>query len=113
ADRSYDQFQRIAWHWAEINRVILSSLAALPTQRTHFARLEDLQGSAHEVRALFRFLNLRYRDEHYAMFARPHNVNRPEDRLLDASQRDAFMTVAGRMMVELGYDDRAEYVVNY
>jgi sulfotransferase family protein len=112
-DRSLDQFQRIAWHWAEINRVILSSLDAVPDDRKLFTRLEDLQGSAHQVRALFQFLNLPYRDEHFALFARPHNVNRPDDKLLDARQRAQFDAVAGAMMAVLGYDERAEYVVNY
>jgi Sulfotransferase family len=113
AFRSFDQFQRIAWHWAEINRVITDSLEALPDDRKTFVRLEDLQNSAHQVRTLYDFLNLRYRDEHFAMFARPHNVNRPEDRLLDATQRAQFDAIAGGMMATLGYADRAEYVVNY
>lgn len=113
AFRGFDQFQRIAWHWAEINRVILDSLAALPASQTLFVRLEDLQGSAQQVRSLFRFLNLPYRDVNAAMFARPHNVNRPEDRLLDARQRDRFDAIAGAMMATLGYDERQEYVVNY
>jgi hypothetical protein len=109
----FDQFQRIAWHWAEINRVIAESLAALPGARKLFVRLEDLQTSAQQVRALLRFLNLDYRDEHFAMFARPHNVNRPHDRLLDPRQREQFDAIAGHMMTTLGYADREEYVVNY
>jgi len=113
AFRSYGQFERISWHWAEINRVILDSLSALPRARKHFARLEDLYASAHEVRSLFRFLNLPYREETAAMFARPHNVNRPEDRLLDAGQAESFARIASPMMAELGYEGRAEYVVNY
>ena len=113
AFRRFDQFSRIAWHWAEINRVILDSLAALPPGRSHFARLEDLQADAQAVRTLFHFLNLSYRDEHGALFARPHNVNRPEDRLLDDTQRPAFARIAGGMMQRLGYAGRAEYVVNY
>jgi hypothetical protein len=112
-DRSLDQFQRIAWHWAEVNRVILSSLEALPDSRKLFVRLEDLQASAHQLRALFHFLNLPYQDDVFAMFARPHNVNRPEDKLLDAEQRERFDALAGGMMATLGYEDRAEYVVNY
>ena len=111
--RRFDQFARIAWHWAEINRVILDSLAALPPARSHFVRLEDLQDNAQSVRTLFQFLNLSYSGEHAAMFIRPHNVNRPEDRLLDGAQREAFERIAGTMMQRLGYAGRAEYVVNY
>jgi hypothetical protein len=40
-------------------------------------------------------------------------VNRPEDRLLDSDQRDAFEAIAGGMQARLGYADRPEYVVNY
>lgn len=111
--RRYGQFERIAWHWAEINRVILDSLAALPASRAHFVRLEALQSSPLQVRNLFRFLDLEYRDEHFAAFARPHNVNRPEDERLTDEQAARFEAIAGAMMETLGYGDRDEYVVNY
>jgi hypothetical protein len=109
----FDQFERIAWHWAEINRAILEALAELPSSQSLFVRLEDLRGSPNAVRELYDFLNLRYRDEHFAMFVRPHNVNRPVDTLLDEKQRAQFETIAGRMLARLGYASRAEYVVNY
>jgi hypothetical protein len=109
----FDQFQRIAWHWAEINRVILHELAALDANRTLFVRLEDLCASPQAVQGLLHFLNLPYRDEQFAMFARPHNVNRAEDRMLDAHQRAQFDALASAMMSKLGYDSRDEYVVKY
>src|SRR6201996_5303305 len=40
--RTFGQFERIAWHWAEINTVILKSLAQLAPERHLFVRLEDL-----------------------------------------------------------------------
>ena len=110
---SYDQFARIAWHWAEINRVILEALAQLAPRQSLFLRLEDLRASPNAVRELYDFLNLPYRDDLFAMFARPHNVHRPEDKLLDEKQRAQFEMIAGRMLVRLGYSSRAEYVVNY
>lgn len=113
AFRTYDQFDRIAWHWAEINRTILDFLAVLPNDRRHFVRLEDLYFSPRGVKGLFHFLNLPYRDEHFAMFARPHNVNRPEDELLTSAQTKRFEEIAGAMMARLGYADTPEYVVNY
>ncbi len=111
--RRYSQFERICWHWAEINRVILTSLCALPAERQTFVRLEALQESPDAVKGLYDFLNLSYRDAAYAAFARPHNVNRPQDRLLDAGERARLDAIAGGMMRRLGYADRAEYVVNY
>jgi Sulfotransferase family len=113
AFRNFDQFERIAWHWAEINRVILRSLSDLPDSRKHFVTLENLYQSPNAVAELFRFLNLSYRDEHAAMFARPHNVNRPEDERLDDNQAKRFDAIAGDMMRTLGYGGREEYVVKY
>jgi Sulfotransferase family len=113
AFRGFDQFQRIAWHWAEINRVALAALAALPADRTLFVRLEDLRESPALVRGLYDFLGLSFADGDFAQFARPHNVNRPEDRLLDPAQSAQFAAIAGEMMDRLGYGARAEYRVAY
>ncbi|HEY0282108.1 MAG TPA: sulfotransferase [Rhizomicrobium sp.] len=109
----FGQFERIAWHWAEVNRVILAALAALPPRQSLFVRLEDLRENPNALRELYDFLSLPYRSEHFALFARPHNVNRPEDRLLDETQRAQFEAIAGDMLARLGYSSRAEYVVNY
>ncbi|MEI9996346.1 MAG: sulfotransferase [Rhizomicrobium sp.] len=111
--RGFDQFGRICWHWAEINRVILAELARLPRARQMFVRLEELQASPEAVKGLYGFLGLPYRDAAFAAFARPHNVNRPEDRLLDARERESFERIAAPMQRQLGYAERPEYVVNY
>jgi hypothetical protein len=109
----HGQFARIAWHWAEINAVILKSLEAVPADRQFFVRLEDLVSSPDQVRGLFEFLDLSYRDEHFRTFRRPHNVNRPEDRPLTDEQRQTFEAIASAMMDRLGYAGLEEYVVNY
>jgi hypothetical protein len=111
--RGFSQFERICWHWAEINRLALEELSQLPPERPMFVRLEELRAAPSEVRALYEFLDLPWRDEAYGMFARPHNVNRPEDRLLDPVQREQFEATAGDMLARLGYAGRPEYAVNY
>lgn len=111
--RGFDQFSRIAWHWAEVNRITCAALAALAPERTLFIRLEDLCAREDACAALYAFLGLAYRREDFAVFARPHNVNRPEDHLLSEEQRTRFAALAGAMMTRLGYDERPEYVVNY
>lgn len=113
AFRRFSQFERIAWHWSEINRVIRRELAHLPADRKHFVRLEDLHEQPKTVKALYDFLNLPFRASAFETFARPHNVNRPEDRLLDRRERAQFEAIAGTAMRELGYAERDEYVVNY
>ncbi|MBL6939861.1 MAG: sulfotransferase [Alphaproteobacteria bacterium] len=113
AFRGFNQFQRISWHWAEINRVILGELAKLPTARTLFTTLEALSSSPDAVEGLYDFLNLPYCDEAFDVFARPHNVNKPEDRLLDANERKQFDAIAHDVMTTLGYGDADEYLVKY
>jgi hypothetical protein len=113
AFKSFDQFERICWHWAEINRVILESLADIPPRCKYFARLEGLEANPSDVAGLLAFLGLPCRREYHAMFARPHNVNRPEDRLLNARQSASFQRVAGAMLDALGYAGKPEYVVKY
>ena len=111
--RSFEQFQRIAWHWAEINRVAMEELAKLAPSRTLFIKLEELRSAPSQVRALYEFLGLPYADADFAQFARPHNVNRPEDRLLTPAQTSQFEAIAGNMMERLGYAGTPEYAVNY
>ncbi len=113
AFRGFSQFQRICWHWAEINRVILREIAKLPKARTLFVTLEDLSSSPDAVKGLYDFLNLPYSAAAFDMFARPHNVNKPEDRLLDADERKQFDAIASDVMTTLGYADSAEYLVKY
>lgn len=108
--RDFNQFQRICWHWAEINRI---AQAHLPPARTWFVRLEDLRQSAAQVRGLYDFLGVRFAESDFDVFARPHNVHQPQDRLLDAIQREQFQAIAGPMMTRLGYDTRSEYRVSY
>jgi hypothetical protein len=113
AFRRFDQFQRIAWHWTEINRVILAAVAQLPREQSLCVRLEDLYGSPDDVERLFAFLQLPYEHRFAESFGRPHNVNRPEDEMLSPQQAAQFDRIAGDMMAALGYAGRAEYVVNY
>ncbi len=113
AFRRFDQFERICWHWAQINRVALDALASLPRDRTLFVKLEELSQSPEKARELFDFLAIAYSDERFAVFARPHNVNKPEDRLLDDRQRAQFEAIAMPMMDRLGYAGTPEYAVAY
>jgi hypothetical protein len=109
----FDQFARIAWHWSEIHSTIIRSLAAIDPRRSLFVRLEDLQESPAEAARLFHFLELPYRREFFAPLSRPHNVNVPIDRPLDATQLASFERVAAGTMSRLGYAGKPEYVVNY
>ncbi len=111
--RRFSQFERICWHWSEINRVALEELGRLAPERSLFVTLEDLAESPAALAGLYHFLNLPYQNDNFTLFSRPHNVNKPEDRLLDDVQRGAFEAIAGSMQARLGYAGQPEYVVNY
>jgi len=46
---------------------------------------------------------LRFSDEHFAPFARPHNFNRPVEKMLTEQQSAQFAMLATAMMKRLGY----------
>jgi len=108
-----DQFQRIAFHWSEINQVITASLAALPATQSHFVRLEDLCAEPGAIRGVTDFLGFAPRDDLFGLFQRPHNVNRPQDNPLTPDQAAQFEDLAGDMMEKFGYAGTPEYRVAY
>lgn len=113
AFKSYGQFERIAWHWAEAHRTIARHLEQVSADRQMLVRLEDLVASRETARRLFAFLDLKPSEEALALLAKPHNVNRPENHPLTNEQRQRFTAIAGDVMDRFGYAEAEEYVVNY
>lgn len=109
----FDQFERIAWHWAEINAVILREMEKVPLAQRFFVRLEDLRASPATVKALYAFLGLAWQNNIFSIFQRPHNVNRPVDTPLTQDQTARFARIAGPMMERLQYAGQEEYAVSY
>jgi len=109
----FDQFERIAWHWAEINTVMLRDLKQVPADQQIFLRLEDLRSSPGSVERLFDFLGLPWDASLFSVFQRPHNVNRPVDMPLTQDQSARFFRIAGAMMERLDYASQEEYAVRY
>ena len=110
---TYTQFQRIAFHWAQVNRTITNHLEAITPERRHVVRLEDLVSRADARQDLLNFLGLPWDDRVMGLLNRPHNVNRPEDFPLSAEQSAQFNIIASDVMKQFGYDRRPEYRVAY
>ena len=110
---TYTQFERIAFHWAQVNRTILSHLESVDPARRHMVRLEDLVARADTRQRLLNFLGLPWDDRVMGLLNRPHNVNTPEDFPLTPHQSEQFMCIASDMMKQFGYDRRQEYRVAY
>jgi hypothetical protein len=104
----FNPFQRIAWHWSEINRVILRDLKDVPEHRRLFIRLEDLQAQPSMVTSLLGFLGIPYRDELCRAFARPHDSNPEAAMKLTPEQAAQFALLATPTMKRLGYAGQAE-----
>ncbi len=109
----YDQFERIAWHWAASNAAIADAFAALPNDRVLRMRLEDLTQDAGLFETLARFCWTEPSAEAFTLLARPHNINRRTDALLTDGQSRAFWRIAGQQMDALGYAGTAEYEMRY
>src|SRR5262249_9560335 len=110
---TYNQFQRIAFHWGEINRTIVHHLDAIPPERKLSIRLEDLVSRADSRQQFLNFLGLPWDDRIMGLLNRPHNVHRTEDYPLTPEQTEQFNMIAGDVMQTLGYDRRPEYRVAY
>jgi len=111
--RQYTQFQRICFHWAEVNRFILDKLKNIEPKRKRIYKLEELVKTPELVKDMLEFLGLPYTDEDFAILQRPHNVSVPEDYPLTEEQIRQFYNIAGDMMRYFGYDKSAEYRVVY
>jgi len=110
---NFDQFERIAWHWAEVNRVAATVLGDMPRYRWTRVALEDLVSQRSVFDRLMDFLELRPQEDLFPLLKRPHNVNQPVDTPLTDQQADQFDAIAGPMMELLGYAEQPEYAVNY
>ncbi|MDP2157750.1 MAG: hypothetical protein Q8K68_08595 [Nitrospirota bacterium] len=103
------RFEKIAWRWMEINRVILESLAALPPERTFSFRLED--AGRKSFGDLLDFLGVG-RDEVVLQEmlklaeSRPNRTKRftnPSPQEWPEWEKRRFDKIAGGIMTKLGY----------
>ena len=111
--KKYDQFERICFHWKEVNSRIFDSLKHVEDKRKKFFKLEDLVMDSKKIKELLEFLELDYDKSILELLKKPHNVNIPKDFQLNEEQKKQFVKIAGTMMDTLGYDISREYSVNY
>ncbi|HHL39951.1 MAG TPA: sulfotransferase [Deltaproteobacteria bacterium] len=111
--RDFDQFQRIVYHWVEVNRTIERDLAGVDGARQIRLRLEDLVTDRTCLERLLAFLGLHYEERFFEMLKRPHNVSEPVNYPLTGRQREQFWEIAGEAMEHYGYGGTEEYEVRY
>lgn len=109
----YNQFQRICFHWNEVNNNIEKELNNIINTRKMIIRLEDLVTDEMVVQKMISFLELEYHEDIFKTLKKPHNVNIPIDYQLTKKQKDQFYEIAGKLMGKYGYRKKGEYKVEY
>lgn len=110
---SFDRLQRVAYHWAEANRVMLDCLDRLPPERWIVVRLEDLASSQDQLQSVIHKMGISYNPDFRELLKTPQNVFYPMDYQLTDEQTDKFQAIAQPMMDRLGYSGAKSYVVEY
>jgi len=106
--RGMNQFQRMCFHWGEVNRWIQRTLAPISEARKRVYKLEELVSDPYVVHDMLSFLGLPMNQEICSLIKHPHNVGIPIDRLLTDDQRSDLMRIAGDVMKQFGYDRSEE-----
>ena len=111
--QSFDHFDRIAYHWAHINRVVREQLAGVDQGRHIRVRLEDITASRDALADMVAFAGLDLTDEQADLMVRPHNVIKPVNFMLEGDKLDRFWKLAGDEMRALGYAEQEDYILDY
>lgn len=109
----FSQFQRICYHWQEVNRTIARDLAALPPERTRFVRLEELVAEREALTQLLEFLGIPFAEHQVEFVKKPDHVFFPIDFKLTAAEQEQFNAICGPTMAQFGYGAAEEYTMKY
>ena len=111
--RSFDQLQRICYHWTPCNAEIMRQLGKLPPEAYFEMKLEDLVSDPARVKALAEFIGIEPKPEHFESLRTPQNALFPMNFRLTEEQLVKFNAICGPMMQRLGYADAEAYDVHY
>ena len=98
------RFERIAFHWSQVNRTINHHLDAVPTERKHLIRLEDMVSRPEARQGLMDFLGLPWDDRLMGLVAPARDAAAAEPAPLTPEQSAQFDAIASDMMQIFGYD---------
>lgn len=109
----FDRLQRVSYHWAECNRVILDSFARLAPERVKVVKLEQLRSNPILLEETLDFLGIPMDETYMPYLQTPRNVFLPLDFQLTQRQLVAFSAICDSMMHTLGYEEQEVYRVEY
>ena len=109
----FNRLQRVSYHWAESNRVILESFSHLEPSRVKLVKLEELCNDSVLLEEALNFVGVPMDDTFLPYLQTPRNVFLPLDFQLTRHQLPLFNEICGPMMKTLGYDQTESYHVKY
>ncbi|HSA83518.1 MAG TPA: sulfotransferase [Patescibacteria group bacterium] len=110
---TFNQLQRIAYHWTEVNRVIGQSLKKIPQKQQFTIKLEDLVSKKAALKTFLKQFEIPFEDQYYDFMQTPQNVFVPMDFSLNDQEMEQFYEIAGGMMIKLGYTSKKVYEMKY
>jgi len=110
---TFDQFERICYHWRTCNEVIADAFGRLPAASVHLVRLEDLTADESVARQVLEFIGVDWDPSMFEALQTPQNVFFPMDFQLVDEQQAKFDRICASVMSTLGYAGKEAYVVEY
>lgn len=110
---AYTQFERICYHWTEVNRVIRESFKKLPKKQAITVKLEDIIRNKDVFTDFLSVFGLSYEDHLYTYAKTPQGVFFPMNMNMNKEEENIFQRICGGMMKTLGYARSKTYDVSY
>ncbi len=110
---SFGQFERICYHWTEVNRVIRESFKRLPAKQAITMKLEDLTTKREALKKFLAVFNVSYEEHFFTYMKTPQGVFFPMNMHMTKEEEAAFYRICGNMMKTLGYKASKAYDVTY
>lgn len=109
----YNQFQRICFHWHEVNSIIEKDLATINSSNKFTVRLEDLVSDELVLKNMLDYLDLPHSSKLFDLIKKPHNVHVPINYSLTDEQLDQFNQICSPLMKKYNYLNDGDYQVGY
>lgn len=110
---SFNQFQRICYHWSEIIRVITESFKKIPKKQQLTVKLEELTAKKNILKNFLSFFDVVYEKHFFEFLQTPQNVFFPMDLKPTVEEINKFNAICGKTMTKLGYSRKKVYDVTY
>ena len=110
---SFNQFERICYHWTEVIRVINKAFKNIPKKQKFEIKLEDLVSNKNALKRFLTFFEVEYKEHFFEYLKRPQNVFFPMNFDLTMDELKSFNKIAGETLRMLGYKEKKAYIVNY